>query len=70
MIDFKTIKGKLNQMSKIKKLDKMSEKYGRQYDDLGEPTPKKYTKSKFKKKSLKWGKKFNKQSDYRKRRKK
>tara|TARA_Y100000034_G_C6605849_1_gene263710 strand:- start:180 stop:356 length:177 start_codon:yes stop_codon:yes gene_type:complete len=52
-------------MSKIKKIDKSSEKYNEQYDDLNVPTRKKYTKSKFKKKSLK-KKKFNKQSDYRK----
>ncbi len=54
-------------MSKIKKIDKSSEKYNEQYDDLNVPTRKKYTKSKFKKKSQKRVKKFNKQSDYRKR---
>jgi|TARA_Y100000310_G_scaffold52176_1_gene47996 hypothetical protein len=54
-------------MSKIKKLDKLSKKYDGQYDDLGEPTRKKHIKSKFKKKLPKWAKKFNKQSDYRKR---
>jgi hypothetical protein len=53
-------------MSKIKKLDGLNEKYDDQYDNLKEPERKKYTKSKFKKKSIKWGKKFNKQSDYRK----
>ena len=46
-------------MSKIKKYDE-------QYDDLIEPTRKTYTKSKFKKNLPKRGKKFNKQSDYRK----
>jgi len=47
-------------VSKIKK-------YDGQYDDLGEPTRKKHIKYKYKKKLPKWVKKFNKQSDYRKR---
>ena len=37
-------------MPKIKKLDKISEKYDEQYDDLKEPARKKYIKPKFKKK--------------------
>ena len=53
-------------MSKIKNKDKLIEKYDEQYNDLDTPTRKKYTKSKFKKKSSKFLKKFNKQSDYRK----
>ena len=54
-------------MSEVKKPDNLNEKYEEQYDDLKKTKRKKYTMSKFKKKLQKWGKRFNKQSDYRKR---
>ena len=53
-------------MSKVKKQSNLDEKYD-EYNQLEKPQRQKYTKSKFKKKTSKWGKKFNKQSDYRKR---
>lgn len=52
-------------MSRIKKSDGLGEEYEEQYDDLKPPVRRKHTK--FKKKISRWGKKFNKQSDYRKR---
>ena len=52
-------------MSEVKKQNKLDEKYDE--DKYFEKVEKqKYTKPKFKKKSVKWGKKFNKQSEYRK----
>ena len=50
-------------MSKVKKQSKIDEKYN-EYDQLEKPRRSKYTK--FKKKNVR-KKKFNKQSDYRKR---
>ena len=56
-------------MSKVKRQSKLDEKYDE--DEYFEKSKKqKYTKPKFGKKLSKWGKKFNKQSDYRKRAKK
>jgi hypothetical protein len=56
-------------MSKINPQKNLDEKYDE--DEYFEKSKKqKYTKPKFKKKLSKWGKKFNKQSDYRKRAKK
>ncbi len=53
-------------MSKIKKQNKLDERYDE--DEYFKKSKKqKYTKTKFRKKSSRWGKKFNKQSDYRKR---
>ena len=52
-------------MSKIKSKDNSDKKYD-EYEYLETPGKKKYIKSKFKKNTMK-KKKFNKQSDYRKR---
>ena len=54
-------------MSNIKPQDKLDKKY-EEYDEFESPHQQKYSKPKFKKKTLtKRNKKLNKQSDYRKR---
>ncbi len=51
----------------MSKVNNLNDPYEDQYDDVKKTKRKKFTKSKFKKKTSRWGKKFNKQSDYRKR---